>query len=166
VKRTLAKTVAVVAIATSIVAPAAVATAAAGSPPAGQDHLLAEFGFDALNDGATGTVTDDLGLATATIMGSAATATSRDGSRAAALGSGFWMNVQKNDGSPLLAGQNSVTISYDVATRAATNATGWSVFAARDANPQSYPNEHYLGVIDTTSLSRWWRRGWRRRTRS
>ena len=49
----------------------------------------------------------------ATINGAAAVATSKDGTAAVRLGSGFWLNVTKSDDSAVLKGLDAVTISYD-----------------------------------------------------
>lgn len=105
--------------------------------------LLADFDFE------TAGVTFDGGGATATTHGSATLVDGPDG-KAAQIGSGFWLDVAKNDGTPLLAGLDAVTISYD-SKPAATGNTGWTVFAASSANTQTYGNEHYLGFLDTAA---------------
>ena len=59
----------------------------------------------------------------ATINGAAAVATSKDGTAAVRLGSGFWLNVTKSDDSAVLKGLDAVTISYD-SKSASTNQAG------------------------------------------
>ena len=54
-----------------------------------------------------------------------------DNGKAAQLGSGFWLNVTKSDGSALLNGLDDVTISYD--SKAAATGGQWTVFAAPTA---------------------------------
>jgi GH43 family beta-xylosidase len=107
------------------------------------DALLAEFDFE------SGTTSFDGGNAVATTQG-AATLVDGPTGKAAKLGSGFWLNVAATDGTPLLAGLDDVTISYDSRPDATGN-TGWSVFAARSAATQTFQNEHYLGVLDKTT---------------
>ena len=111
--------------------------------------VLADFTFDA--DPTDGTFHDANGTAKATVQGTAKLVNGKDdkAGKAASLGSGFWLNVTKEDGSPLLAGQNDVTISYD-SKPAASNNKGWTVFAAENATKQEYAQEHYLGVMDKT----------------
>ncbi|GAA1960479.1 LamG-like jellyroll fold domain-containing protein [Agromyces allii] len=107
------------------------------------DALLADFTFE------TGTTSFDGGGAIATTRGTAALVDGQSG-KAAKVGSGFWLDVAKRDGTPLLAGLDDVTISYDSRPDAAANA-GWSVFAARSTATQTYQNEHYVGVLDKTT---------------
>lgn len=91
----------------------------------------------------------DGGEATGAVHGTASLVDGPDG-KAAKLGSGFWLNVTKKDGTPLLTGLDEVTISYDSKPDASSN-TGWTVFAARSAATQTYQQEHYLGFLDKTS---------------
>lgn len=107
------------------------------------DALLAAFTFE------SGTATFDGGNAVATTQGTAALVDGPTG-KAARLGSGFWLNVAAKDGTPLLAGLDDVTISYDSRPDASGN-TGWTVFAARSAATQTFQNEHYLGFLDKTT---------------
>lgn len=109
--------------------------------------VLADFTFDAAPTDKV--FTDANSKAKASVQGTANLVDHADNGKAASLGSGFWLNVTKQDGSPLLAGQNNVTISYD-SKPAASNNKGWTVFAAENATTQEYAQEHYLGVMDKT----------------
>lgn len=115
---------------------------------AADSDLLASLDFDNVAAGATGTIVDDTTGTKATINGAAAVATSKDGTAAVRLGSGFWLNVTKSDDSAVLKGLDAVTISYD--SKSASTNQGWSVFAAPNTNAQTYQQEHYLGVMDRT----------------
>ncbi|MFH8249072.1 LamG-like jellyroll fold domain-containing protein [Microbacterium sp. B2969] len=117
------------------------ASAAAG--PTTTDGLIADLTFEGGTTSFTG------GGATATTQGTATLVSGPTGN-AAQLGSAFWLNVTKSDGSPLLAGLDDVTISYDSRPNAASN-TGWTVFAARSTATQTYAQEHYLGYLDKTT---------------
>ncbi|WP_395244264.1 LamG-like jellyroll fold domain-containing protein [Agromyces sp. MMS24-K17] len=122
---------------------AAVLTPTAAMAAGTDDALLADLAFE------SGTTAFEGGGARAAVQG---TATLVDGptGKAAKLGSGFWLNVTKADGTPLLAGRDDVTISYDSKPDASGN-TGWSVFAARSTATQTYQQEHYLGFLDKTT---------------
>ncbi|MFK4762703.1 LamG-like jellyroll fold domain-containing protein [Microbacterium sp. ZW T5_45] len=137
--------IAAVAVCAALVAPSA-ATAAGPSVPAevpAAPSLIADFTFD------TAGATFAGGGAVATTKGTATVVPGVDGN-AVKLGSSFWLDVTKNDGTPLLAGLDAVTISYDSKPDATGN-TGWTVFAAENATAQSYGNEHYLGYLDRTT---------------
>ena len=116
---------------------------------AADSDLLASLDFDNVAAGATGTIVDDTTGTKETINGAAAVATSKDGTAAVRLGSGFWLNVTKSDDSAVLKGLDAVTISYD--SKSASTNQGWSVFAAPNTNAQTYQQEHYLGVMDRTT---------------
>jgi len=120
--------------------PAMAQFGAATAAPA--DSLIADFSFE------SGTTAFDGGAATAMVHGTASLVDGPTG-KAARLGSDFWLDVTKKDGTPLLAGLDEATISYDSRPAASGN-TGWSVFAARDAVKQEYQQEHYLGFLDKT----------------
>ncbi|WP_198424663.1 LamG-like jellyroll fold domain-containing protein [Microbacterium sp. CFBP 13617] len=122
---------------------ASLLTSGAASPAGADDALIADFTFD------SGTTSFAGAGATATTQGTARLVPGVSGN-AAQLGSGFWLNVAKTNGSPLLAGLDDVTISYDSKPAASGN-TGWSVFAARSAATQTYAQEHYLGFLDRTT---------------
>ncbi|MFT8787517.1 MAG: Ig-like domain-containing protein [Bifidobacterium psychraerophilum] len=71
---------------------------------------------------------------------------------AAQLGSAFWLDVTKNDGSPLLAGMDDVTFSFDSKTQQSFGA--WALFAA-PTNAQVEGNAPtYVGVLDHTDKIR------------
>ncbi|KAB7790354.1 family 43 glycosylhydrolase [Bifidobacterium leontopitheci] len=109
--------------------------------------VLANFTFDDLKDGATGYVDAASSAATAEIEGSAATATNDENKTTAAkIGNGFWLNVTKADGTPLLAGVNDLTVSFDA--KPDSGNPGWAFYAAPNTNaPQYNKSEHYLGVM-------------------
>ena len=111
--------------------------------------LLASLDFNNVTASATGTFTDEATGTKATINGAAAVTASKDGTTAAQLGSGFWLNVTKSDDSAVLKGLDAVTISYD--SKSASTNQGWSVFAAPNTNAQTYQQERYLGVMDRTT---------------
>ncbi len=127
---------------TAIGGPASAASAATAA-----DSLLTELTFDtAPVDGA---FRDRSG--NAAIRGTASLVDGRSGQgKAANLSSGFWLDLTASDGTPLLKGRDSVTISYD-SLPAANGNVGWSVFAARSADRQEYGREKYLGVLDRTT---------------
>ncbi|MGA7148222.1 MAG: LamG-like jellyroll fold domain-containing protein [Microbacterium sp.] len=134
-------TAAAAALCAGLLAPSAGVAAVSTATTA--DALIADLRFE------SGTTSFTGGGATATTQGTAALAPGVDGN-AAQLGSGFWLNVAKSDGTPLLAGLDDVTISYDSKPNAANN-TGWAVFAARSTATQAYTQEHYLGMLDRTT---------------
>ena len=119
------------------------APAHADDDPSDPPGLIASFDFEQAG------APFDGGAALATTKGTATLADGPTG-KAAVLGSGFWLDVTKQDGTPLLAGLNEVTISYDSLPNASGN-TGWSVFAARSAATQTFQQEHYLGFLDKTT---------------
>lgn len=135
---------------TAVTVTAKVVVGEGGQPvePADKD-VLADFTFD--TDPTDKTFHDASGTAKATVQGAAKLVDGKDheAGKAASLSSGFWLNVTKEDGSPLLAGQNDVTISYD-SKPSASNNKGWTVFAAENTTKQEYAQEHYLGVMDKT----------------
>lgn len=106
------------------------------------DYLIADFNFD---DAARGLIG---GGAKAAVQGTASYADSFAGNgKAANVGIGFWLNVTKESGTPLLAGLNELTISYDSKT---SGGSGWTLFAAPNTSAQTYLSERYLGVLDKT----------------
>lgn len=130
------------------VACGAVPVAAADTPASSATQsLLADFTFDSAPlDGAF----TDRGTR-ATVKGTASLVAGRDGQgSAAAISSGFWLDLAGTDGQPLLKGRNSITISYDARPNTDGN-LGWSVFAGRSAAPQTYGQETYVGVLDRTT---------------
>ncbi|MBY9080678.1 chitobiase/beta-hexosaminidase C-terminal domain-containing protein [Paenibacillus sp. HN-1] len=111
------------------------------APLDASDDLIASFNFDDPTSGLAG------GGAKAAVQGTASYTSSFEGNgQAANIGSGFWLNVTKADGTPLLAGLKELTISYDSKP---SGGSGWVFFAAPNTNTQTYLNERYLGVLDT-----------------
>lgn len=127
-----------------------------------EHSVLASFDFNELSSGQTGVIEDSTGSAKATLAKAADVSVSNgyegDGSQALSFADGQWLNVVKSDGTPLLAGLDDVTISYDVYTAASAESQGWAFYASRDATAPSYPNEHYLAVNERatqTGVQRW-----------
>ncbi len=108
-------------------------------------ELVAAFDFENVESN----VTEITGIgAKAAVMGTAAYADSYgENGKAAQITSGFWLNVTKEDGTPLLKGMDEITISYDGKYSAAGN-TGWSFFAAPTANQVNGSAPTYLGILD------------------
>lgn len=71
--------------------------------------------FDFNSDPDDGAFASAQGDAKATVQGTVDLVNGKDddNGKAAQLGSGFWLNVTKSDGSALLNGLDDVTISYD-----------------------------------------------------
>ena len=114
-----------------------------GASAADDDGLIADFTFETVGSPLDG------GEAIGNVQGTAAFVDGPDG-KAARLSSGFWIDVTKKDGSPLLAGLNDVTISYDSKPDSGGN-IGWTVFAAPNTVRQEYGTEKYLGYLDKTT---------------
>lgn len=83
------------------------------------------------------------------VHGNAAYCAGRDGSPAARLGKNFWLELTKPDGSPLLAGSDAFTLSYDSKPSGGESNQGWVFFAARTVRPPKYAWESYLGIRET-----------------
>ncbi|MHA7964525.1 chitobiase/beta-hexosaminidase C-terminal domain-containing protein [Paenibacillus sp. CAU 1782] len=112
-------------------------------PPDAGDMLIANFNFDDATTGLQG------GGAKATVQGTASYGDSFEGNgKAANLSSSFWLNVTKTDGTPLLAGLDEITISYDSKSNADP---GWTIFAATNTSAQTHNSERYLGILDQPS---------------
>ncbi|MCR5754863.1 MAG: discoidin domain-containing protein [Acetatifactor sp.] len=110
-------------------------------------ELIASFDFEDLESG----VTEVLGGgAKATVMGSANYGDSYDGGKAAKLSSAFWLDVTKNDGTPLLKGMDEITISYDAKYDASGN-VGWTFFAAPSSGSVNGSKPTYFGILDRTA---------------
>ncbi|MBO5371248.1 MAG: family 43 glycosylhydrolase [Lachnospiraceae bacterium] len=60
-------------------------------------------------------------------------------------GTNAFLDVTKADGTPLLAEKEEITISFD--SKVASKAASWPLFAAPNASAQTYPKEHYLGML-------------------
>ena len=112
-------------------------------PPVTEEDLIASFTFDG-EEGLKGAG------AVATVNGTAAYEDSFAGAgQAMSLSSSNWLNVTKEDGTPLLQGLERITISYD--SKATSLGKGWIFFAAPNDNTQTYQREHYLGIMDLAS---------------
>ncbi len=126
---------------------------------AAEEKLIANFTFE---DAATGL--NGAG-AKATIQGTANLVAGFDGN-AAQLSSDFWLNVTKEDGSPILKDLENVTISY--VSQATNSGNGWAVFAAPNTTAPVYQKEQYLGLIDKANadlkVERWKNNGSRTET--
>ena len=137
-------------VSTTAITVTAKVTVGDGTVEPSDKDVLADFTFD--KDPTDQVFHDANGTAKATVKGNAKLVEGNvdKNGKAAQLGSDFWLNVTKEDGSPLLAGQNDATISYDAKPAAKDNA-GWTFFAASDATKQEYGTEHYVGVLDKTT---------------
>ncbi|PPF58857.1 hypothetical protein C5C13_06855 [Clavibacter michiganensis] len=124
-----------------------VAASAADTVPSPEQSLLADFTFDAAPTG--GAFVDR--TTRASVVGAPDLVPGKTGQGTAArISPSSWLDLTATDGKAVLAGRQSVTISYDSKPDSAANA-GWTVFAARSATRQEYAQEHYLGVLDRTS---------------
>ncbi|MEI5676132.1 MULTISPECIES: immunoglobulin-like domain-containing protein [unclassified Nocardioides] len=109
--------------------------------------LIASFNFD---DAATGLVGAG---AKATVLGSLSLVEGQDGTTAVKITRGNWLDVTKDDGTPLLAGLDDITISYDRNPTDSSANAGWALIAQRSNQTNVYQQEHYVGVLDkATSL--------------
>lgn len=106
--------------------------------------LIADFNFDNPTTGLTG------GGAKANVHGTPSYVISRNNTSAAKLGSSFWLDVTKEDGTPLLAGVSEFTVSYD-SSPATTGNNGWVFFATRTYRTPKSQWESYLGINDTST---------------
>ena len=61
---------------------------------------------------------------------------------------GNYLILTNEDGTPLLAGRDEITITF---RKQAQPVTSWWFFAAPDDTPQVYNSEHYLGILDNGS---------------
>lgn len=139
----LSLALAVSGLATTGLASLATPAAAAEADPS----LIADFDFD---DPTTGLVGAG---ATATVQGTLTLVEGQDGTTAAQISRGNWLAVAKDDGSPLLAGLDDVTISYDRRPTESSVNAGWAFIAQRSTAAHVYQQEHYVGVLDkATSL--------------
>ena len=64
-------------------------------------------------------------------------------------GSDAYLDLTAADGSALLKGKETITVSYDA--KASKSEKSWTFFAAPDTGKQSYKNEKYLGVGHTAA---------------
>lgn len=73
-----------------------------------------------------------------------------NGGYAARLGDkrGNYLSIADENGKPLLAGHDELTITF---RKKAEAVTSWWLFAAPDDNAQVYGMEHYLGILDNGS---------------
>ena len=109
-------------------------------------RLIASFDFEGMEAGEIAG-----GGAKAAVMGTAAYEDSYEGSgRAARINSNFWLNVTKEDGSPLLAGMNEIVISYDNKFDNNGN-VGWTFYAAPNTGSQAGRYEKYMGILDRSA---------------
>jgi hypothetical protein len=110
--------------------------------------VLCDFDFNNLSAGTDISKIDAGENATATVIGNAArSADTMDGSISSAnISNNFWLTITKNDGTPLLAGRDTIVVSYD--SKATNSGNGWTFYADRDTSQNVNQNEHYLGVMD------------------
>ncbi len=119
-----------------------VSYAAEGTEP----PLLADFNFNA--EAADGAFQG--GNALASVNGACATQKKVGTDNALYLnGADSFLNVTAADGSGLLAGKEEITISYDA--KPEKGSASWTFYAAPNGNTQTYQQEHYLGMLHTSS---------------
>lgn len=105
-----------------------------------KDHLLAYLSFDS----------EEKGLEAAggkgTVNGTIAFTKDALHHQALSLTGEGYIDLKKADGSSLLAGKDEITISYY--SKVNGNNSNWAVFAAPNAERQTYKYEKYLGIMD------------------
>lgn len=107
---------------------------------------LADFSFDA--DAVNGFY--DGGSAQAEAKGTCQTKVKYGTNRALYLdGRNSFINIMAKDGGSILKGKENITVSYDL--KPDRNNTGWTFFAAPNADKQKYEEEHYLAILHKTS---------------
>ena len=107
---------------------------------------LADFSFDA--DAVNGFY--DGGSAQAAAKGTCQTKVKYGTNRALYLdGRNSFINIMAKDGGSILKGKENITVSYDL--KPDRNNTGWTFFAAPNADKQKYEEEHYLAILHKTS---------------
>ena len=107
---------------------------------------LADFNFN--TEAADGTFTG--GNAKAAVNGACVTKKKVGTDNALYLdGKNSFLDVSAADGSPLLAGKEAITISYDA--KPEKGEKSWTFFAAPNKDTQKYKTEHYLGMLHTSS---------------
>jgi|GEM_PF-2875538 len=106
-------------------------------------ELVASFNFD---DPVTGLASEG---ALATVQGTASYVDSYSSAngKAASMSKDFWLDVKADDGTPLLQGLDTITISYDGKAINEGGNTGWVFYAAPHMNDQTEPPT-YLGIWD------------------
>ena len=140
------KKVLIIVIAAAALFALAITTSAAEIP----SDYIAYFSFDDLDNGLKG------GIAVA----SSSTGSNDDivfdseahsGKALYFSGGAYFLNVTKEDGSPLLKDQNELTISF----WSNTDGIGpnWSFYIAPNSDPQTYLSEKYLGCLENTSIT-------------
>lgn len=100
--------------------------------------LLADFNF---NKSAA-----DGGAAVAQINGDCALQQREGDDYALYLDGNDFLKITKADGSSLLAGQEEITISFDI--KPDTTGTNWTFYAAPNENVQEYQLEHYFAGLE------------------
>lgn len=116
-------------------------TAEAAAP-----NKLADFSFDV--DAAGGVY--DGGNAQAAMKGNCQTKVKYGTNRALYLdGKNSFINITSKDGGSILKGKENITVSYDM--KPEKRDTGWTFFAAPNANKQTYEQEHYIAILHKTS---------------
>ncbi len=113
---------------------------------AAEPDKLADFSFDA--DAVNGFY--DGGSAQAEAKGTCQTKVKYGTNRALYLdGRNSFINIMAKDGGSILKGKENITVSYDL--KPDRNNTGWTFFAAPNADKQKYEEEHYLAILHKTS---------------
>ena len=126
----------------AVSAPPSVSLTAEAAAP----EMLANFSFD--TDAVNGVY--DGGNAQATAKGKCQTKVKYGTNRALYLdGANSFINITAKDGGGILKGKENITVSYDL--KPDRNDTGWTFFAAPNADRQTYEKEHYLAILHKTS---------------
>lgn len=114
-----------------------------GKARASERKRIAYFSFDDETDGFKGDG------AAATKSGTLTRNAWRGKALQLSSGQKQFLNVTKDDGTTsLLTGLEGITVSYY--SKAGSGGSGWSFYAAPNANAPSYNNENYLGILDKT----------------
>lgn len=110
-----------------------------------EESILAEFTFDDVETG----FRSDASVANP----SAAPTIADDQERGSVLsldGTGsVWLDVVKEDGTPLLTGVEELTISYY--SKAGRTESNWAFYAAPNRNAQNLNSEYYIGIMENGS---------------
>jgi len=104
------------------------------------ETVLAEFTFDDAETGLNGSG------ALAAENGTLEFVEDAERGKVLSLSKDAWLNVTKEDGSPLLTGAEELTVSYY--SKAGRTDTNWAFYAAPSAEPQNFGGEYYLGILE------------------
>lgn len=106
------------------------------TPEAETGEVIFEMNFD------SETVEPTIGKATAS--GTITYTDSHDGTKAAVLDGSDFITITKADGTPLLAGLDTFSVSF----MAKSSGQSWWFYSAPNTTAQTYKSEKYVGVLD------------------